>query len=433
MSAPANLASASVSPPAVALAVSLSPSSGGPTSFPKSKIKVLLLERISPAAIKMMQDEGYQVESFDKSLSESVLLEKIKDVHAIGVRSKTMLTAEVIKAAPKLLAIGCFCIGTDQTDLEAASLNGTAVFNAPFANTRSVAELVLGEMIMLARQVMDRSSECHAKKWNKSAAGCVEVRGKTLAIVGYGHVGSQLSVLAEALGMHVLFYDIVPKLPLGNAIAQDSLEAAIRAADFLSLHVPAEAGTNNLIGAQEIGWLKPGSYLINASRGSVVDIDAAAAALRSGHLAGAAFDVYPEEPAAVGDPFVTPLQGCRNTILTPHVGGSTEEAQVAIGREVAQKMIGYINAGLTLGSVNLPELSLPKAKQSHRILNIHRNQPGVLKEVNHQLSDFNINAQMLMTKGPIGYMIIDVDKAVSKDVKERMSHIQGHIKTRILY
>jgi D-3-phosphoglycerate dehydrogenase len=348
-----------------------------------------------------------QVETHDKAISEADLLAKIPEVHAVGVRSKTSLSAQVIAAGKKLLTIGAFCIGTDQTDLDAASLNGTAVFNAPFANTRSVAELVLGEMIMLARQVVDRCAECHAHKWNKSSAGCVEVRGKTLAIIGYGHVGSQLSVLAEALGLHVQFYDVVPKLPLGNAVAKESLEAAIRTADFLSLHVPAEAGTTNLIGAREIAWLPKGSFLLNASRGSVVDIDAAAAALRSGHLSGAAFDVYPEEPSAAGDPFLTPLQGCKNTILTPHVGGSTEEAQVAIGKEVAQKMISYINSGITLGSVNLPEVSLVKAPTSHRILNIHRNVPGVLKEVNHQLEEFNINAQMLQTRGPIGYMIID--------------------------
>jgi D-3-phosphoglycerate dehydrogenase len=365
-------------------------------------IHVRLLLLLVPFCVLLLQ-----VETHDKAISEEDLLAKIPEVHAVGVRSKTSLSAQVIAAGKKLLTIGAFCIGTDQTDLDAASLNGTAVFNAPFANTRSVAELVLGEMIMLARQVVDRCAECHAHKWNKSSAGCVEVRGKTLAIIGYGHVGSQLSVLAEALGLHVQFYDVMPKLPLGNAVAKESLEAAIRTADFLSLHVPAEAGTTNLIGAREIAWLPKGSFLLNASRGSVVDIDAAAAALRSGHLSGAAFDVYPEEPSAAGDPFLTPLQGCKNTILTPHVGGSTEEAQVAIGKEVAQKMISYINSGITLGSVNLPEVSLVKAPTSHRILNIHRNVPGVLKEVNHQLEEFNINAQMLQTRGPIGYMIID--------------------------
>jgi len=305
------------------------------------------------------------VEAVDKLSSDEELLTKIAQVHAIGVRSKTQLSAPVLAAAKKLLTIGCFCIGTDQTDLDAASTNGTAVFNAPFANTRSVAELVLGEMIMLARQVIDRSNECHGSKWNKSAAGCVEVRGKTLGIVGYGHVGSQLSILAEALGMHVIFYDVVPKLPLGNAAARDSLEEVVRNSDFLSLHVPAEAGTNNLIGARELAWLKKGSFLINASRGSVVDISAAAAALRSGHLGGAAFDVYPDEPAAAGDPFTSELQGCKNTILTPHVGGSTEEAQVAIGKEVAQKMVSA-RAGKKLAGWRGCEVALQPVSCAHR-------------------------------------------------------------------
>lgn len=288
-------------------------------------------------------------------------------------------------------------------------------------------------MIMLARQVCDRSLECHQGKWNKSAAGCVEVRGKTLAIIGYGHVGSQLSVLAEALGMHVVFYDLIPKLPLGNALAKDSMEQAIRCCDFLSLHVPAEAGTVNLIGEREFAWMKKGSFFLNASRGSVVDIAAASRALRSGHLGGAAFDVYPDEPAAIGDAFTNTLQGCANTILTPHVGGSTEEAQVAIGKEVAHKMIAYINAGLSLGSVNLPELSLVKSSTSHRVLNIHRNIPGVLKSVNNALSEYNVVAQVLQTRGPIGFLIVDVDSAVSKEVKQKISEIQANIKTRILY
>ena len=332
-----------------------------------------------------------------------------------------------------MCSLSLSCIGTDQTDLEAAAKNGTAVFNSPYANTRSVAELVLGELIMLARQVMDRSKECHASFWNKSAKGCIEVRGKTLAIIGYGHVGSQLSILAEALGMHVVFYDVIPKLPLGNAVAKDSLEAAIKAADFLSLHVPAEESTRNLIGAKEIAMLHPGAFLINASRGTVVDIDAAAAALKSGHLGGAAFDVYPEEPSAVGDPFTSALQGCTNTILTPHVGGSTEEAQVAIGKEVAHKMCAFINSGVSLGSVNLPELSLPKSKDSHRILNLHQNVPGVLKAVNNALADFNIVAQVLMTRGSVGYMIIDVDKSVSKAVKPLIAQMKANIKTRTLF
>lgn len=286
---------------------------------------------------------------------------------------------------------------------------------------------------MLARQVVERSAECHSQRWNKSAAGCVEVRGKTLAIVGYGHVGSQLSILAEALGMHVVFYDVAPKLPLGNAVALESLEQAARAADFLSLHVPADSTTANLIGEREIAWMRPGTFLINASRGTVVDIPAAAAALRSKHLGGAAFDVYPDEPAAVGDPFVSALQGCPNTILTPHVGGSTEEAQIAIGKEVAHKMCTYINAGISLGSVNLPELALPKSANAHRILNIHKNVPGVLKMVNQELAEYNVVAQVLMTRDTVGYMVIDVDKAVAKDVKKKIADLPASIRTRILY
>lgn len=420
--------SQSVSPPA--LGPSPSPDI---TSYPKSQIKVLLLEKISKAAAQLFINEGFNVEVIDKSPPHEVLLEKISSAHAIGVRSKTILDAGVLAHAKRLLAIGCFCIGTDQVDLPTAATNGTAVFNAPFANTRSVAELVLGELLMLARQVFDRCGECHRGTWNKSSAGCVEVRGKTLAIIGYGHVGSQLSVLAEALGMHVQFYDVVPKLPLGNAVAKESLAAAISTADFVSIHVPAEPGTVNLIGAKEFELMKKGTFFINASRGSVVDVNAAAAALRSGHLAGGAFDVFPEEPSAAGDPFNCALQGCKNTILTPHIGGSTEEAQVAIGREVATKMIQFINAGSSLGSVNLPELALPRVTGTHRILNIHQNRPGVLKEINHQLAEVNVVAQMLMTRGPVGYLIVDVDRSVSREVKKSISAISASIKTRILY
>lgn len=404
-----------------------------PTSYPKNKIKILLLERISPIAIQQFINEGFQVETMDKAATEEQLLAKLPDVHAIGVRSKTQLTEKVLKVAIKLLAIGCFCIGTDQTDLATASTLGQCVFNAPFANTRSVAELVLGELIMLARQVCDRSGECHKGGWNKSAAGCVEVRGKTLAIIGYGHVGSQLSVLAEALGMSVVFYDIIPKLPLGNAVAKSTMEETIKCADFVSLHVPADISTSNLMDETHIRMMKKGAFLINAARGTVVDVHAAAAALKDGHLGGAAFDVFPDEPAAVGDKFSSPLQGCPNTILTPHVGGSTEEAQIAIGKEVAVKMISYINTGASLGSVNLPELSLPPHKATHRVLNIHRNVPGVLREVNLALSEYNVVAQVLETRGPIGYMIIDVDKEVAKEIKERINALNTSIKTRILY
>jgi D-3-phosphoglycerate dehydrogenase len=407
-------------------------SSDGKTSYPKSKIKVLLLEKIAQSAVDIFVREGFDVETVEK-LPEEVLLEKVKDIHILGVRSKTQVNKKLLDSAKKLIATGCFCIGTDQTDLEAAAAKGVATFNAPFANTRSVAELVLGELICLARQLFDRSSECHNKIWNKNSSNCYEVRGKTLCIIGYGHVGSQLSILAEAFGMRVVFYDILPKLSLGLAQSCNSLLEAVSVADFVSLHTPATSETQNLIGAKEIAAMKKGAYLVNASRGTVVDINAAAEALRSGHLGGAAFDVYPYEPAGAGEEFKSPLQGLKNVILTPHVGGSTEEAQIAIGKEVASKLVQYLNTGNSVGAVNIPELALPSNSKTHRILNIHHNQPGFLKAMNEALSDYNISAQMLMTLGAVGYLIIDVDKGMSDEIKEKIMQLKLSIKTRILY
>ena len=402
------------------------------TSFPKKSIRVLLLERISASAVALFEREGFQVECVDK-LSEEQLIERLPQYHALGVRSKTQLTPAVLRSASRLLCIGCFCIGTDQTDLDAAAKHGICVFNAPFANTRSVAELVLCEMIALSRQLADRSSECHAGRWNKQSSGCYEVRGKTLCIVGYGHVGSQLSVLAEATGLKVHFYDIVPKLALGLAEAKDSLLDALSGADFVSLHVPATAQTAHLIAAPQIASMKKGAYLINAARGQVVDLEAVAAALRSGHLAGAAIDVFPSEPAAADELFECPLRGLANVLLTPHIGGSTEEAQVAIGQEVASKMVAFINSGASVGSVNLPELSLPPHPTTHRILNIHANVPGVLRDVNHVLAEYNVVAQLLMTMGSVGYLIVDVERGVSAEIKAKIAKLNKSIKTRLLY
>ena len=402
------------------------------TSFPKKSIRVLLLERVSQSAVSIFAREGFQVDCEDK-MSEEQLIARLPQYHALGVRSKTQLTARALQAATRLLTIGCFCIGTDQTDLDAASKSGICVFNAPFANTRSVAELVLCEMIALSRQLSDRSAECHAGVWNKQSSGCYEVRGKTVCIVGYGHVGSQLSVMAESTGLKVQFFDIVPKLALGLAEAKDSLDEALSGADFVSLHVPHTAQTVQLIGAEQIARMKRGAYLINAARGQVVDLDALAAAIKSGHLAGAAVDVFPVEPAAGDEPFECPLRGLPNVILTPHIGGSTSEAQVAIGVEVANKMVSFINSGASVGSVNLPELSLPPHPTTHRILNIHANVPGVLRDVNHVLADYNVVAQLLMTLGSVGYLIVDVERGVSAEIKAKIAKLNKSIKTRLLY
>jgi D-3-phosphoglycerate dehydrogenase len=337
--------------------------------------------------------------------------------------------------ARRLLALGCFCIGTNQVDLEAADKRGVPVFNAPFSNTRSVAEMIIAEIVMLARQLGDRSSEVHTGAWKKVAAGCYEVRGKTLGIIGYGHIGSQLGVLAEAFGMRVLFFDVGTKLPMGNNRSVPTLHELLAESDFVSLHVPETPQTKNMIGAVEIAKMRAGSYLLNASRGTVVEIDALAAGLRSGHIAGAAVDVFPVEPESNEQPFISPLRGLANVILTPHIGGSTSEAQESIGREVATSLTKYINAGASTGAVNFPQIELAHHKGTHRILNVHRNVPGVLRDINRIVSDLhaNIHTQILSTDANIGYLIMDLDQDVSNDVRRAIAALETNIKTRILY
>jgi D-3-phosphoglycerate dehydrogenase len=405
------------------------------TSFPKDKIKVLLLENVSPTAHEIFGAEGFQVEALKHALPADELARRVADVHLLGIRSKTQVRAEVLAGARRLLALGCFCIGTNQVDLDAANHRGIPVFNAPFSNTRSVAELMIAEIITLARQLGDRSREVHDGVWRKVSAHCYEIRGKVLGIVGYGHIGRQLGVLAEAMGMRVVFHDIATRLPMGNNVAVASLGELLGAADFVSLHVPETRETRNLIGAAELAQMKRGSYLLNASRGSVVVIDALAAALQSGHLAGAAVDVYPEEPEANVESFRSPLQHLPNVLLTPHVGGSTEEAQAAIGREVGSALTKFVNSGATTGAVNFPTVELPAPRDAHRILNVHRNVPGVLRDVNKIVSDLNANirGQILATDPNIGYLIMDIDQDVSDDVSRAIGALETSIRTRILY
>lgn len=405
------------------------------TSFPKDKIRVLLLENIHPQAVDLFKSEQFQVERIPK-LSEEELIAKIPSIHIIGLRSKTKLTPKVLSAAKKLIAIGCFCIGTDQTDLEFAAEQGIAVFNSPFSNTRSVAEVVLSNIIALSRHISDDNLNMHKGIWKKSAKGKNEVRGKTLGIVGYGHVGSQLSVLSESMGMHVQYYDHVPKLALGNASPVNSLEELLRTSDFVSLHVPYTQSTHEMITANEIAMMRKGSYLINYARGKVAKVPDVAEALKAGHLAGAAWDVFPKEPAPGIKEFYTELQGCPNTILTPHIGGSTEEAQEAIGLEVATKLVNFMNNGSTVSSVNFPEVDLPNNPNVHRIVNVHWNVPGVLKEFNEALSKYNINAQMVATKGKIGVFMCHIDTlntSVSVEAKDTIANHKHSIRTRVLF
>jgi D-3-phosphoglycerate dehydrogenase / 2-oxoglutarate reductase len=408
-----------------------------PTSYPKDQIKILLLENIHPGAHALFAAEGFQVEALSTALKEKELVEKIRDVHVIGIRSKTQLREVPLKEAKRLLTVGAFCIGTNQIDLDCANLRGVPVFNAPFSNTRSVAELILAEVIALSRQLGDRSRECHQGVWKKLASGAYEVRGKTLGVVGYGHIGSQIGVIAEMIGMNVIFYDRVTKLPMGNNRPVPSLGELLSNADFVTLHVPETPQTKNMIGAEELSMMKKGSFLLNASRGTVVVIPALADALRRGHLAGAAVDVYPEEPEANGEGFKSELQGLPNVILTPHIGGSTIEAQESIGREVAVSLIRFINTGTTTGAVNFPHVDLPPAvgRETHRILNVHKNQPGVLRDINRIVSDKNANieAQVLATDPNIGYLVMDIGSDVSEDVKQGIASLPTAIKTRILY
>ncbi len=407
------------------------------TSFPKDQIKILLLENIHPSAHALFSAEGFQVEALATALKEKELVEKIRDVHVIGIRSKTQLRELPITEARRLLTIGAFCIGTNQIDLECANKRGVPVFNAPFSNTRSVAEMVIAEIVFLARQLGDRSREVHAGVWKKVASGCYEIRGKTLGIVGYGHIGSQVGILAEAMGMNVLFHDRVTKLPLGNARPVPSLGELLASSDFVTLHVPETPQTKNMIGAEELALMRQGSYLLNLSRGTVVVIPALADALLRRHLAGAAVDVYPEEPESNGEGFRTELQGVPNVILTPHIGGSTIEAQESIGREVATSLIRFINQGTTTGAVNFPQVDLapPAGRATHRILNVHKNVPGVLRDVNKILADTNANieAQVLATDANIGYLAMDIGQDVSDEVRQGIAALPTSIKTRILY
>ena len=406
------------------------------TSFPLEKINFLLLENIHRTAREAIEGEGFHLECLSGALGEEELLARIPEVHVLGIRSKTRVTARVLAEARRLISVGCFCIGTNQVDLQAANRRGVPVFNAPFSNTRSVAELIVAEIIALSRQLGDRSREMHEGRWRKgSSAGSREVRGKTLGIVGYGHIGSQVGVLAEALGMQVIFFDTGSKLAMGNNRRCDSLGELLGAADFVTLHVPATPQTKEMIGARELAAMGKGAFLLNASRGSVVVLPALAEALRGGHLGGAAVDVYPEEPESDRDGFATPLRGLPNVILTPHVAGSTGEAQAAIGREVAGSLIKLMNAGATTGAVNFPQVELPPVAGSHRILNAHRNVPGVLRDINRIVSERNANirSQVLATDPDIGYLIMDLDQDVSDEVKTAIAALPTSIKTRILY
>lgn len=405
------------------------------TSFPKDQIKVLLLENIHASASEIFRGENFQIERVKGALSESELAARISDVHILGIRSKTHISDAVLKHAKRLLTLGCFCIGTNQVDLAAANRRGVPVFNAPFSNTRSVAELVIAEVIALARQLGDRSSELHLGKWRKVSDGCHEVRGKTLGIVGYGHIGSQVGVLAESLGLRVIFYDVLNKLPMGNNKAARSLEEVLKKSDFVTLHVPATPATEWMIAAPQLELMKKGSRLINNSRGTVVDVPALADALRSGHISGAAVDVFPDEPEGNGDGFSTQLRGLPNVILTPHIGGSTEEAQEAIGREVSSALVKFTNSGSTTGAVNFPQVELPTVPGTHRILNVHRNVPGVLRDINKIIGDLsaNIERQVLSTDASIGYLVMDVSQDVSIDVRDAIAKLDTNIKTRILF
>lgn len=406
------------------------------TSLDKSKIRFLFLEGVHPSAVTTLLDAGYtNIESLKTSLPEEELIRKVKDVHFIGIRSRTQLTARVFEAASKLQAVGCFCIGTNQVDLQAALIKGVPVFNAPYSNTRSVAELVIGQSILLLRGIPEKSALAHRGEWQKLATGSFETRGKKLGLIGYGNIGSQLSVLAESMGMNVFLYDIVTKLPLGNATQLSSMKELLETCDVVSLHVPETRQTENMIGAQQLSWMKPGSILINASRGTVVDIDALAAALESKHLAGAAVDVFPAEPRSNDEEFVSPLRKFDNCILTPHVGGSTMEAQENIGLEVAVKLIRYSDNGTSITSVNFPEVALPSHPDMHRLLHIHENVPGVLSQINQifSASGINIRSQYLQTNDKIGYVVMDIDKANSSLALDKLNEVSGTIRCRVLW
>ena len=406
------------------------------TSLDKSKIKFLLLEGVHQNAVDTLKAAGYSnIEYLTGSLPEAELKEKIADAHFIGIRSRTHLTEEVFECAKKLVAVGCFCIGTNQVDLNAARERGIAVFNAPYSNTRSVAELVLAEAILLLRGIPEKNAVCHRGGWIKSAANSFEIRGKKLGIVGYGSIGTQLSVLAEALGMQVYFYDVVTKLPLGNAQQVGNLHELLGMVDIVSLHVPELPSTQWMIGEKEIRAMKKGGILINASRGTVVEIEPLAKAVEEEHLIGAAIDVFPVEPRANGEEFVSPLRGLDKVILTPHIGGSTAEAQANIGLEVAEKLVKYSDNGTSVSSVNFPEVALPSHPGKHRLLHIHKNIPGVMSAINHVFADngINISGQFLQTNESVGYVVIDVDAAYSDLALHKLQEIEGTIRARVLF
>jgi len=405
-------------------------------SYPKEKIKILLLEGIHQSAVETLKEHSYtNIEHHNVAWSEEKLLESIHTYHAIGIRSKTHLTGKVIEKAENLLAIGCFCIGTNQVDLDAATNAGITVFNSPYSNTRSVAELVIAESIMLMRRIPEREKAAHNGIWLKDAKKSYEIRGKKIGIIGYGHIGSQVSVLAENMGLNVFYYDIEPKLPMGNATRLESLDELLELADIVTLHVPATPLTNMMMNADKIGKMKKGSVLLNLSRGSVVDIGALKDALENDHLAGAAIDVYPKEPQSKGEKLETELRGIPSAILTPHIGGSTVEAQYNIGQEVSKKIVNMIDVGTTVGSHSVPPLNLPVQKNAHRILHIHHNKPGVLSDINQKLSkmDINILGQYLKTNEQIGYVVLDIDHEYDDEVLKAMKKVKHTIRTRILY
>ena len=406
------------------------------TSLDKSKIKFLLLEGVHPSAVEVLEAAGYNnIDYVTKSLPTEELKSRLSDAHFLGIRSRTQLTEDIFESAHKLIAVGCFCIGTNQVDLNAATVRGIPVFNAPYSNTRSVAELVLAEAILLLRGIPEKNALAHSGEWLKSAANSYESRGKKLGIVGYGNIGSQLSILAESLGMDVYFYDTVTKLPMGNAKPVSDLNQLLAMSDVVSLHVPETAATKWMMGKEQLEAMKDGSVFINASRGTVVDIEALASALETGKLLGAAIDVFPEEPRSNNDEFISRLRGMNNVLLTPHIGGSTQEAQENIGGEVVDKFIKYSDTGTTLSSVNFPEVALPTHTGKHRLLHIHKNIPGVLGSINQVFSDNNINisGQYLQTNEQVGYVVIDVDAERSEIAQEKLREIEGTIRCRVLY
>ena len=405
-------------------------------SLDKAKIRFLLLEGVHKNALDVLSNNGYtNIEYLRGALDEDALIEKIKDAHFLGIRSRTQVTEKVLAAANKLVAVGCFCIGTNQVNLKAAMEKGVPVFNAPFSNTRSVAELVLAEAILMLRGIPEKNALVHRGGWSKSAEGSFETRGKVLGIVGYGSIGSQLSVLAESLGMQVIYFDVVTKLPLGNARQVGTMDELLATADVVSLHVPELASTKNMMKAEQFAKMKPGAIFINAARGTCVDIDALAEALESKHIGGAAIDVFPKEPKANDEEFLSPLRKFDNVILTPHIGGSTLEAQANIGLEVAEKFARYSDSGATLSAVNFPEVAIPLQPGKHRLLHIHRNVPGVLSAINRVFAENNINisAQSLMTNEAIGYLVMDVDADCSTVALQKLQEIDGTIRTRVLY